>query len=220
MGERLLRRIPEPTAERLPLYHRVLAELARRQARTVSSAELAEAAGVNAAKVRKDLSYLGSYGTRGTGYEVPYLLAAVEKGLGLDRGWPIVIVGVGNLGHALARSEGFNTGGFEVVGLFDTDPAKHGEQVGSLRIRPMEELPAVVAEARPEIGVIATPASAAQDACDRLVGAGVPAVLNFAPVLLSVPAGALVRQVDLRLELQVLAFYRSQAATAGPVPAP
>jgi redox-sensing transcriptional repressor len=220
MGERLLRRIPEPTAERLPLYHRVLADLARRGARTVSSAELAEAVGVNAAKVRKDLSYLGSYGTRGTGYEVPYLLAAVERGLGLDRGWPIVIVGVGNLGHALARSEGFNTGGFEVVGLFDADPAKHGERVGALEIRPVEELPALVAEAQPEIGVIATPAGAAQDACDRLVGAGVPAVLNFAPVLLSVPPGALVRQVDLRLELQVLAFYRSQAATADLAPAP
>src|SRR5436189_3706966 len=129
------RRIPEATVARLPLYLRSLLEAAEAKTTTVSSERLAEMAGVNAAKVRKDLSYLGSYGTRGVGYDVEYLLFQISRDLGLTQDWPVAIVGVGNLGHALANYKGFPARGFRVVALVDADPAKVGEQIGDLRLR-------------------------------------------------------------------------------------
>lgn len=207
--ERLARRVPEPTVVRLPIYQRALVDLSKRGVATVSSLELAAAAGVNAAKVRKDLSHLGTYGTPGTGYDVDFLLGQIRRELGLDRQWPVVIAGIGNLGRALARSQGFSGQTFKVIALFDVDPAKIGELVGGVVVRHLGELDAVLAEVAPAIGVIASPASAAQDVCDRLVASGVGSILNFAPAILSAPPEVLIRQVDFSLELQVLAFYQA-----------
>jgi len=207
MADRFVRRIPEPTVVRLPVYQRALLALSAGGVQTVSSAELAEAAGVNAAKVRKDLSHLGTYGTPGTGYDVNFLLGQVRRELGLDREWQVVIVGMGNLGHALARSQRFSTQNFRAVALFDIDPDKIGEDVAGLPIRHMSELQAVVGGISRSIGVIASPASVAQDVCNRLVEAGVAAILNFAPAILTVARPLQLRQVDFSVELQVLAFY-------------
>src|SRR3989440_3731803 len=144
-GERPRRRIPEATVARLPLYLRSLVELAETKTTTVSSERLAELAGVNAAKVRKDLSYLGSYGTRGVGYDVEYLLFQISRELGLTQDWPVVIVGVGNLGHALANYRGFSARGFRVAALVDADRSKVGEEVAGVTVRHLDELPAIVA---------------------------------------------------------------------------
>src|SRR5437868_5467134 len=143
MVERARRRIPEATVTRLPVYLRILYELANDHIPNVSSERLAELAGVNAAKVRKDLSYLGSYGTRGVGYDVEYLLYQMSRELGLTRDWPVIIVGAGNLGHALAHYGGFGASGFHVVALADADPTKVGQQVAGLEIEAMSELPAL-----------------------------------------------------------------------------
>jgi len=207
MADRFVRRIPEPTVVRLPVYQRALLALSGAGVHTVSSAELAEATGVNAAKVRKDLSHLGTYGTPGTGYDVNFLLGQVRRELGLDREWEVVIVGMGNLGRALARSQRFSTQNFRAVALFDVDPDKIGEEIAGLPIRHLSELAAVVAGISRSIGVIATPAAAAQGVCSRLVSAGVGAILNFAPAILTVPHAVQLRQVDFSVELQVLAFY-------------
>ncbi|MGH9165572.1 MAG: redox-sensing transcriptional repressor Rex [Acidimicrobiales bacterium] len=210
MADRVRRNIPEATVARLPLYLRSLVEVAEAKTATISSERLAELAGVNAAKVRKDLSYLGSYGTRGVGYDVEYLLYQINRELGLTQDWPVVIVGLGNLGHALARYRGFMARGFRVAALVDADPAKVGEQFGGLRVRQVAELPAIVAEAGATIAIIATPASVAQDVADRLVAAGVRSILNFAPVVLSVPTTVSLRKVDLSIELQILSFYQQR----------
>jgi redox-sensing transcriptional repressor len=202
------RRIPDATVARLPLYHRGLLELVRAKRPTVSSEELADATGVNAAKVRKDLSYLGTYGTRGVGYDVENLLHQIGRELGLTENWPVVIVGIGNLGRALAAYGGFSARGFRIAALLDADPKKHGERVGQLQVRPTSELPQVVAEQHVAIGIIATPGHAAQDVADQLVEAGVHSILNFSPSVLNVPDGVAVRRVDLAVELQILGFYQ------------
>jgi len=213
MPERFVRRIPEPTVGRLPVYQRVLHELAIRGVATVSSAELAGAAGVNAAKVRKDLSHFGTYGTPGTGYDVDYLLGQIQRELGLDHVRPVVIAGMGHLGHALARSQGFTAGGFRIVGLFDVDPGRLGEVVAGVAVRHTDDLAEVCRAECAQIGIVTTPASAAQDVVDRLVSAGVSAILNFAPAVLSVPPEVQVRHVDFSAELQVLAFYQAHPET-------
>jgi redox-sensing transcriptional repressor len=204
------RGVPEATVARLPLYLRALAMLAERGVATVSSDELAEAAGVNSAKLRKDLSYLGSYGTRGVGYEVEYLRHQISREIGLTQDWPVVIVGIGNLGQALANYAGFASRGFRVVGLVDADPTRSGEVVAGLVVRHADDLEQVVREHRVAIGVIATPAGAAQHVCDRLVAAGVTSILNFAPTLLQVPDGVDLRKVDLSIELQILAYHEQR----------
>ena len=207
------RRIPEATVARLPVYLRILYDLAADRVASVSSERLAQLAGVNAAKVRKDLSYLGSYGTRGVGYEVDYLTFQMSRELGLTHDWPVVIVGAGNLGQALANYAGFDERGFPVAAVVDIDPAKVGTMIGRVPIRHIDELPGLVGAAD-SIGVIATPAPAAQDAADRLVSAGVTAILNFAPQILTVPRGVTVRKVDLAVELQILSFYQRRRSMA------
>lgn len=209
MAERPRRRIPEATVARLPEYLRILSEL-EEGTDHISSDRLAELAGVNAAKVRKDLSYLGSYGTRGVGYEVAYLVYQIRRELGLTHDWPVVIVGAGNLGQALANYGGFGERGFPVAGIVDIDPAKVGMVIGGVRVRRVNELPAVVRSRSISIGVIATNAAAAQDAADRLVAAGVTSILNFAPTVLSVPRGISVRKVDLAVELQILSYHEQR----------
>jgi redox-sensing transcriptional repressor len=216
---RSARSIPEASIARLPLYLRALQAMADRGLTTVSSEELAVASGVNSAKLRKDLSHLGSYGTRGVGYEVSYLLYQVSRELGLTQDWAVVLVGVGNLGRALAGYAGFATRGFRMAALLDADPRQVGERVGNLVVRHVDELEQIVAEHRVAIGVLATPAAAAQAVCDRLVAAGIRSVLNFAPAVITVPAGVELRKVDLSTELQILAFHEQRRVAASAAPA-
>ena len=208
------RGIPEATVARLPVYLRALISLSERGTPVCSSEELATAAGVNSAKLRKDLSYLGSYGTRGVGYDVEYLRYQIAREIGVTQDWPVVIVGIGNLGHALANYSGFSSRGFRIVALLDADPRRLGEDVGGLSIRAFDEIEALVEEHHVAIGVIATPAQAAQDVCDRLVAAGVTSILNFAPAVLAVPHGVDVRKVDLSIELQILAYHEQRKSLA------
>jgi redox-sensing transcriptional repressor len=205
------RRIPEATVARLPVYLRSLYEQVDARVATISSERLAELAGVNAAKVRKDLSYLGSFGTRGVGYDVQYLLFQMSRELGLTQDWPVVIVGVGNLGQALANYRGFGDRGFPVAALVDADPTRVGETIGDLPVRPVTDLPTIVGELGVAIGVVATPAHAAQEVVDQLVAAGVRSILNFAPASVTVPATVTLRKVDLAVELQILSFYQQRA---------
>ena len=204
------RSIPEATVARLAVYLRVLTALADGGRSTVSSGELASAAGVNAAGLRKDLSHLGPCGTRGVGYEVRTLHDRIAGVLGVQRSRACVLVGIGNLGAALADYAGFGTRGFEFVGLFDAAPARVRQRLGGQVVRPVDDLESVVRATRASLGVITTPAEVAQRVCDRLVAAGVRSILNFAPVPLAAPAGVDVRQVDLSVELQVLAFLGQQ----------
>jgi redox-sensing transcriptional repressor len=215
MSPHRARRIPEATVARLPVYLQLLVEQGEVGIDSISSDGLAELAGVNAAKVRKDLSYLGSYGTRGVGYEVAYLVYQIRRELGLDHAWPVVIVGAGNLGHALAGYGGFNDRGFPVAGIVDIDPAKFDTVVGGVRVRPLSDLSQIVSSKGVSIGVVATPPGAAQDAADRLVKVGVTSILNFAPVVLSVPSGVTVRKVDLAVELQILCYHEQRRAATG-----
>jgi redox-sensing transcriptional repressor len=211
-----VRRIPEATVVRLPVYQRILAELGRAGVPTVSSELLAGLARVNAAKVRKDLSLLGSFGTRGTGYDTAFLLEQIELALGVDHDWPVVVVGIGNLGRALVNSAGFSSRGFRIAALFDTDPAVVGQQVGPAVVRDMATLADLAAQERAAIGVVATPSAAAQEVTDQLIGIGVRSILNFAPTVLTVPAGVLLRYVDLSIELQVMSFYLTRLPAADP----
>ncbi len=208
--------ISEATVARLPVYLRVLSSLAEGGVGTISSDLLARAAGVGPAKLRKDLSHLGSYGTRGVGYDVDFLVYQISRALGLTQHYSVVIVGVGNLGQALAGYGGFGTRGFRVAALVDADRGRVGEVIAGVEVRHVDELEAILAEQEVSIGVIATPASAAQDVCDRLIGAGVTSVLNFAPVVLSVPDGVDLRKVDLSIELQILAFHEQRKSVVGP----
>lgn len=208
--------IPDATIARLPDYLRALTTLRERGVDTCSSEQLAAAAGVNGAKLRKDLSHLGSYGTRGVGYDVEYLHFQISRELGVTLDRPVVIVGIGNLGHALANFSGFSSRGFRTVALLDADPDRRGEEVAGQQIRGFEELEKIVAEHGGVIGVIATPAGAAQSVCDRMVAVGIKSILNFAPVLLTVPAGVAVRKVDLSSELQILAYHEQRSLAAAP----
>lgn len=211
--------LPEATVARLPEYLRALNQLAEAGHETVSSEALAGAAGVNSAKLRKDLSHLGSYGTRGVGYDITLLKGQIEQVLGLNEARGVALVGVGNLGHALAGYAGFVTRGFHIAALFDADASRIGEQINGLAVLPVHSLREVVAAECISIGVIATPAHAAQEVADRLVEAGITSILNFAPCVLSVPDGVDVRKVDLAIELQILSFHEHRKSTLTALPA-
>jgi redox-sensing transcriptional repressor len=206
--------LPEATIARLPEYLRALHHLAEEGHETVSSEALAAAAGVNSAKLRKDLSHLGSYGTRGVGYDVDVLVGQIESVLGLTHRRAVALVGVGNLGHALAGYGGFASRGFRIAALLDADANRVGEKINGLLVRHIDDLDSVVAEHHITIAVIATPSHAAQIVADRLVAAGVTSILNFAPCVLSVPDGVDVRKVDLAIELQILSFHEHRKASA------
>jgi len=200
------RAIPEAAVARLAVYLRVLSGMQEQGVGSVSSEELAAAAGVNSAKLRKDLSYIGSYGTRGVGYEVEVLIDQIERILGLTRRHSVAVVGIGNLGHALANYGGFPGRGFPVT-------------VGGLPVNHIDDIVRVCTEREVSIGVIATPPAAAQAVCDRLVEGGVECILNFAPVVLQVPDTVEVRKVDLAVELQILSFHVARRADgAAPTP--
>ncbi len=204
------KRIPEATVLRLPVYQRILTELVRAGTGTVSSEQLAELARVNAAKVRKDLSLLGSFGTRGSGYDADFLIAQIDRALGIDENWSVAIVGIGNLGRALTNSAGFASRGCQVTSLYDIDSGVVGEEIRGMKVRHMDEIAGLRPADCPDIGVITTPGWAAQSVADLLVRMGVTSLLNFAPRVLHVPAQVHVRYVDLSIELQVLGFYRAR----------
>lgn len=192
---------------RLPVYLQVLIEAADAGIRMLSSDELARAAGLNAAKVRKDLSYLGSHGTRGVGYDVDALAHELSRALGLVEDRPVLLVGIGNLGRALASYDGFERRGFRIVGLVDAAPDVIGREVAGHRVRSVTELEELVAAEGIGVAVLAIPAAHAQPMAERLVAAGVRSILSFAPTYLTVPEHVTVRRVDLATELQILSFY-------------
>lgn len=208
--------LPEATVSRLPEYLRALHQLAQLGHDTVSSEALAAAAGVKSAKVRKDLSHLGSYGTRGVGYEVSRLIQQIEQVLGLTQRRNVALVGVGNLGHALAGYAGFMSRGFRIGALVDVDPSRVGRRLGGITITHIDDLPSTVVRERIAIGVITTPATAAQQVAERLVAAGVTSILNFAPCVLNLSDGVDVRNVDLAIELQILSFHEQRRAHGEP----
>ncbi len=202
--------IPEATIGRLPLYLRGLDELSATGADTVSSEELADLVGVNAAKVRKDLSHLGTYGTRGVGYETDYLHFEISSALGVANTWPVVVCGLGNLGRALINYQGFTERGFPILAAIDTDPKKIGTVIDGVPVFPPSELGRIVDEKGIAIGVIATPGDAAQGVVDRLVEAGIRSVMTLAPGVLVVPDEVEIRVVDLATELQILGYHLHQ----------
>lgn len=209
-GRPLPKKISESTVRRLSLYLRFLQEAADRGADTISSEELAERGGTTSAQVRKDLSFFGSFGKRGLGYSVPELLQEVREILGVDRTWRVALVGAGKIGAALVSYRDFQRRGFHIRAVFDADPAKVGAEWGGLRVRPDEELDRALREEGIDIAIIAVPAEAAQGVVDRVVGAGVRAILNFAPTRLKVPSGVSLRNVDMALELEGLSFAMQQ----------
>jgi redox-sensing transcriptional repressor len=199
-------KIPEATIIRLSVYSRFLALADHRGIVTISSNEIAEGVGVSSAQVRKDLAYFGEFGTRGIGYNVKDLHWHIMKILGLNTIWPVVIVGAGNLGTALSMYGGFRQRGFHVVGIFDMDPKKIGYKLNGVEVYPLTKLQEVVDKEGAKIGVIAVPGDSAQEVADLLVGAGLKAILNFAPVVLSVPPEVELRNVDLSVNLEILTF--------------
>ena len=201
------RPLPEATLRRLPLYLRALVEASDERLLMLSSEELAARAGVNAAQVRKDLSQLGSYGTRGVGYDTEMLRQQINRQLGLDREHNVTVIGAGNLGQALGNYRGFSERGFNVVAAFDTDPAKFGTRLGGAIVYPLSELAKLATEKSITMALITTPAAVAQDIADRLVQAGISSILNFAPTVLNLAPHVSVRQVDLGVELQILGYY-------------
>ncbi|MFI5085768.1 MAG: redox-sensing transcriptional repressor Rex [Actinomycetales bacterium] len=205
------RQLPAAAVARLPGYLRALNNLLTDGVERVSSEALAEASGVSSSNLRKDLSYLGSYGTRGVGYEVLPLSQHISAALGLTQDWRVAIVGAGNLGRALARYAGFESRGFDLVALFDADQMLIGNEIGWLRVSDVADLEGVLQRTRTNMVVLALPAAAAQDVCDRVIGAGVSSILSFAPVVLQVPDYVNLRKVDMATELQILAYHAQRA---------
>jgi len=209
-GRSRLARISESTVRRLSHYYRVLEEVEGEGKRLISSHRLAEREGITSAQVRKDLSCFGSFGRRGLGYNVAHLREEIRAILGLDRRWKVALIGAGNIGAALLAYRGFARQGFDVVAVFDRDPQRIGQRMGDLSVRDIEELPTVVAQHPVDMAVIATPVRAAQEVADRLVAAGVRAILNFAPRKLFVPDHVALRNVDMTVELETLSFTLAQ----------
>ncbi|MDP6322484.1 MAG: redox-sensing transcriptional repressor Rex [Acidimicrobiales bacterium] len=199
--------LPEAALSRLTIYQRALVELNDSDIKTVSSRELAEITGSNESKVRKDLSYLGSYGTRGVGYETDRLIKEIGVVLGGGQPRPAVLVGIGNLGRALSQYEGFEVSGFPIVGLVDTDPNVVGETINGLKVKRLDQMEELVAQTSAVLGIVTTPSTAAQEVVDCLVKAGIMSILNFAPVVVDVVEEVEVRKVDLATELQILGYY-------------
>lgn len=199
-------KIPEATITRLSVYSRFLSQVDQKGIVTISSVEIADGVGVSPAQVRKDLAYFGEFGTRGVGYNVQDLHMHILKILGLAQDWTVVIVGAGHLGSALTMYNGFRGRGFRIVALFDQDPAKIGSEYNGAPVLPMDKLKDIVQSKKVDIGMVAVPAEHAQDVADSLVDAGVAAILNFAPRVLSVPNNIEVRNVDLSVNLEILTF--------------
>lgn len=198
--------IAESSVRRLSLYLRFLEEFEARGQTTVSSGELARSGGTTSAQVRKDLSFFGSFGKRGLGYGVRDLITSIREILGLEQPWPVIIIGAGKIGAALAQYRGFNSRGFHVVGVYDSDPAKVGMQLGALTVRADRDIERDIAAHKPRMAVLAVPAEAAQPIVDRIVAAGINAILSFAPAPLHAPDGVKIRAVNMATELEILAY--------------
>jgi redox-sensing transcriptional repressor len=201
-----VKRIADSTVRRLSLYLRFLEEAGERSVGTISSEELARWGGTTSAQVRKDLSFFGSFGKRGLGYSVPELTASLRDILGLRRQWQVVIIGAGKIGTALAQYNGFRQRGFQVIAVYDRDPKKVGTRWEAVTVRDIAHLERDIARERPEIVVIATPGAEAQEIAERVVAAGVRAILNFAPIQIQVPADVMLKNVNMALELEGLSF--------------
>jgi len=206
--------IPDPTVSRLSIYARCLERLIKDKINVVSSDELADRAGVNAAQVRKDLSYLGSFGRRGVGYETHHLLDRVSYSLGLSKPRTLVIVGAGKLGSALLAYKGFREKGFKPVAAFDVNKEKIGKTIGSVRVYDISRIKEILKKKSPEIAIIAVPAPYAQEVANELVAAGIRSILNFAPMVLKIPPQVVFRQVDLSLELDAISYYLNKRVPA------
>ena len=201
-----MKRIADSTVRRLSIYLRFLEEFEERGLATVSSDALARRGGTTSAQVRKDLSFFGSFGKRGLGYSVPELTTALREILGLGREWRVVIIGAGKIGAALAQYRGFRQRGFQIIAAYDTSADKIGRELEGILVRDMNQLEADVALEQPDIAVLAIPSEFAQAALDRVVRAGVHAVLNFAPIQLNAPADVTVKTVNMAMELEGLTF--------------
>ncbi len=212
------RHVAESTVRRLSLYLRVLEHAATRGQQTISSDALAEDGGTTSAQVRKDLSLFGSFGKRGRGYAVAELVSRLREILGLSREWKVYIVGVGKIGAALVSYRGFSERGFHVLGIYDSNPAIVGRVIDGLAVRSMGQLAHDAARERPEIAVITVPSEYAQSVADRVVAAGIDAILNFAPVPLHVPPRVTVKSVNMALELEGLAYALVHRDAAGALP--
>jgi redox-sensing transcriptional repressor len=200
-------KIPEMTIRRLSVYTRCLLQLEEDGVKTISSQELAERFNLNSAQVRKDLAYFGEFGVRGIGYYVSGLKAELQRILGLDREWPVVLVGLGNLGAALFHYRGFTRQGFRIAAIVDDDPAKAGREVDQVPIFTSAQMPREIKARGIQIAIVAVPAESAQTVTDQLVAAGIRAVLNFAPARLRIPRDVRLKNVDLSIELETLSFY-------------
>ncbi len=201
--------MPQVAVPRLARYLRLLRRLYKEGVVRVSSRELAERLGANAAQIRKDLSYFGEFGVRGVGYDVCFLIGELSRCLGIDRDWTMVIVGAGQLGTALARYRGFGEEGFKCVGVFDRAGGSVGKKINGITVRPVEEMTEFIRDNNVPIVVIAVPAESASEVAALAVDAGVKGILNFAPVRLASFPGVFVHQLDLSTELMVISFYLS-----------
>ncbi|HHW39558.1 MAG TPA: redox-sensing transcriptional repressor Rex [Syntrophomonadaceae bacterium] len=199
-------KIPEATVMRLSLYSLFLEQAEEEGKVTVSSGEIAEGVGVSPAMVRKDLAYFGEFGTRGVGYNAGDLNQQIRRILGLNREWPVVLVGAGKLGSALALYQGFLRQGFHIVGVFDNDPERFGKRLGQISVQPVSQMEEVIRKRGVEMAIITVPDEAAQEVAERLVDAGVKAILNFSSKVLNVPRDVVVRHVDFSVHLGVLTF--------------
>jgi redox-sensing transcriptional repressor len=212
--------IPDVVIRRLPIYARSLRYLLNENIPSVSSQELGERINVTAAQIRKDLSYFGEFGKQGIGYDVEKLLGHIEHILGLDQVWKVALVGVGHLGQAIARYEGFRSQGIDIVALFDSDPEKIGQEISGLTIQDTRDIPEVVRREGIKMAIVAVPAGFAQSAVETLVAAGVRAILNYAPITVQVPQGVWVRHIDPVAVLHSMTYYlgRDEQATVGVAP--
>ncbi|HEY5271592.1 MAG TPA: redox-sensing transcriptional repressor Rex [Anaerolineales bacterium] len=199
--------IPDIIISRLPIYLRALRHMQAERKLTTSSQELGAVIGISAAQIRKDLSQFGEFGKQGTGYDIAFLIEQLREILKVGRVWDIAVVGMGDMGHALSRYQGFRDRGFRVVMVFDNDPAKVGGQVGHFVVRDTKELVAAIRKSGIKLAMLCVPASAAQDVTNLLVEAGVKAILNYAPISLSVPAGVRVQYLDPSIGLQRMTYY-------------
>lgn len=199
--------IPDVVIDRLPVYARALASLDRQGRDVVSSQELGAQLGVTPAQIRKDLSYFGRFGKQGRGYNVKRLLEELHQILGLDRSWTMVVVGVGQLGHAVLSYGGFSPQGFNIIEAFDADPAIVGQQVGHLTVKAVGDMRATLSGRHVDIGIVAVPAAAAQQVIDELVQSGVRGILNYAPIAPQVPRNVRVKDIDPVLSLQSMTFH-------------
>lgn len=199
--------IPDVVVRRLPIYARTLTYLLAEGARSVSSQELGERINVTAAQIRKDLSWFGEFGRQGIGYDVEKLLGHINRILGLTRDWSVILVGFGHLGQAIARYDGFRENGLRIVAAFDADPSKVGAVVRDLRVRADNEMAEVIRQQNIKLAIVAVPANKAQEVVDRLVAAGVRAILNYAPIIVQVPDGVWVRHIDPVALLHSMTYY-------------